>query len=380
MKRIETIEPGIYRRANPRTGRFLPTLWVHYPGPHAKTVHESAQTTSIIAARKFRAKRLEGHRRGEPGRDVEKVRVNELLDVLVVNYEVNNRASLRTLRSHLKVLRPALGHFRAIDCTTDIIERAQLTWQQSGTTNATINRRCSMLRRAFTLARRARKLHLVPYVPRLEEHGVRGRYIPATEAAALQAALPVYLQSFFSFAYENGTRKGQLARTLRRYVDLERGVIAWPPAECKHKEAHTLPLEGIGLDIIESLVARPPLHCPYLFHGPRCAPGHKPSKEYGCIGDFKKAWATACKAAELPVGRKAGGYVFHGTRHSAATNLRAAGLEESDCMRVTGHQTAHVFRHYDLTDTDALRDRITSARRRGTVATLRGREKQKVKK
>jgi hypothetical protein len=31
------------------------------------------------------------------------------------------------------------------------------------------------------------------------------------------------------------------------------------------------------------------LHCRYVFHGPRCAPGRTPSKLYGCVGDFKKA-------------------------------------------------------------------------------------------
>src|SRR5439155_25581894 len=106
----------------------------------------------------------------------------------------------------------------------------------------------------------------------------------------LACGLPAYLQDFFTVAYEYGTRKGQLARTLRRYVSLGRGVIEWPPSECKHQEGHVVPLEGEVLAIIERLTARPPLHCPYVFHGPRCAPGAKPSEVYGCIGDFKKAW------------------------------------------------------------------------------------------
>jgi len=61
------------------------------------------------------------------------------------------------------------------------------------------------------------------------------------------------------------------------------------------------PLEGDGLAIVSRLMARPPLHCPYLFHGPRCAPGHVPSKQYACLGDFKKSWKSACTTAGLPV-------------------------------------------------------------------------------
>ena len=376
-KASETVEPGIFRRMDPRTGKVLPKLWIHYPGPHGKTVREPTGGTGIVAARKLRAKRLEEHGRGEPGRAGEKVRVGELLDALLTNYEINGRASLRTARSHLAVLRPALGTLRVIDCTTDAIERLQQTWQRAGDANATINRRCSTLRRAFTLGRRAGKVHVVPYVPRLEENGTRGRYIPAGDAAKIAAVLPATLQPFFAFAYEHGTRKGQLARTLRRYVDLERGVITWPPEECKQREAHTIPLEGEGLAMVEALMRRPPLHCPYLFHGPRCAPGRKPSKAYGCVGDFRKAWVTACGKAGVVVGRASGGYTFHGTRHSAATNLRAGGLEEIDAMRVTGHQTAHVFRHYDIGNVDALRERLARARGRGPVAPLSGSEKQR---
>ena len=33
------------------------------------------------------------------------------------------------------------------------------------------------------------------------------------------------------------------------------------------------------------------------------------------------------------------------TLSPAATNLRAGGMDEADAMKVTGHQTAHVFRH-----------------------------------
>jgi len=362
------IEPGIFKRIDPRSGKVLPKLWIHYPGRDGKTEREPAHTTSAVTARKLRAKRMEEHGRGEPGRAAEKVRVGELLAALRVDYEVNARASLPTLDSHLAVLRPAFGHLRALDVTTDRVQRRQREWQEAGTSNATINRRGNILRRAFNLGRQAGRLHVVPYIPRLEEHSPRGRYIARADADAIRTRLPDYLHDFFTVAYENGTRKGQLSRSLRRYVHLGRGVIEWPPSECKHAEAHVVPLEGEVLAIVERLMARPPLHCPYLFHGPRCAPGAKPSDAYGCLGDFKKAWRAACKAAGFPVGRKAGGYVFHHTRNTAATNLRAGGMDEADAMKITGHQTAHVFRHYDIGNVEALRERLT--RSRATVARL----------
>src|SRR5262249_37421229 len=151
--------------------------------------------------------------------------------------------------------------------------------------------------------------------------------------------------------------------------DLARGVIEWPAEECKRDRPHVVPLEPGGtLDIVTRLMAegRRRLWCPYLFHGASCAAGRRPSKRYGCIGDFKKAWESACERAGFPVGRKRGGFVFHHTRNSAVTNLVAGGVPEGDAMKVTGHQTAHVFRYYDLGDIEALRVRL--AQRRAYVA------------
>jgi hypothetical protein len=97
-------------------------------------------------------------------------------------------------------------------------------------------------------------------------------------------------------------------------------------------------------------------------HGPRCAPGSTPSRRYGCVGDFKKAWHTALRKADLPVGRKAGGFVFHHTRNTAATEMRAGGMDEADAMLVGGWRTTHVFKHYNLGNVDALRQRLSAAR------------------
>jgi hypothetical protein len=37
-------------------------------------------------------------------------------------------------------------------------------------------------------------------------------------------------------------------------------------------------------------------------------------------------------------------------------------MEEADAMKITGHQTAHVFRHYDLGNIDVLRERLAGSR------------------
>jgi integrase len=127
----------------------------------------------------------------------------------------------------------------------------------------------------------------------------------------------------------------------------------------KAKFPHVLPLDGRAKDIIEARHASRKLPCRYVFHGPHCAPGRKASKQYGCVGDFKKA----CKTAGFPVGRKAGGFVFHNTRHTAVTNLVNAGVPAHEAQAVSGHRTRSVFDRYSI----PLKEQTRGALRRQTA-------------
>ena len=128
----------------------------------------------------------------------------------------------------------------------------------------------------------------------------------------------------------------------------------------KAKRDVVLPLDGRPLAIIVERHGARRLHWRYVFHGPRCRPGHVPSKRYGCIGDFKKAWTTTCKKAGFAVGRKGGGFTFHNTRHTAVTNLVNAGVPAHEAMAVSGHRTRSVFDRYSI----PLKHQTRSAMRR----------------
>src|SRR5262245_14188516 len=110
--------------------------------------------------------------------------------------------------------------------------------------------------------------------PRRTQHGL------TTMRRTLQTLTTRRIDGRTKLAVAVRTFKAEITRDLdgdlsrAQQLILERGVIAWPPSECKADEAHVIPLEGVGLAIVERLMARPRLHCPYLFHGPDCAPGH----------------------------------------------------------------------------------------------------------
>jgi integrase len=360
---VVVVERGIFRRISPRTGEILPTLYFHYT-QDGRVRQESAHTTSIRAARTQRAERLAAVASGE---EVARGRLTiaELLAELARDYERNEQTSLPSLRGSIRAwLAAGIGALRPQALRPEQITAIGDGWKRAGLSNATINRRNAALRRAYSLACHTGLVRAVPYFAMRDEtrRRTRRRYVPPADAILLLEHLPSYAAIFVEFALENGIRRGQLARTLRRFVDLERAVIAWPPEECKAREPHVLPLEGRSLALVDRALEAARPWCPYLFHGRWCRGGRRPSKKYGCLGDFRKTWASACAAADLPVGTVAGGYVFHDTRRTAATMLRAGGLDEARTMQVTGHKTVHVFREYNLEDVEKLREELTKAR------------------
>jgi integrase len=361
-KFIEAVERGIFRRKDPKTGALLAPLWILYR-KHGKPVQESTKQTSVAVARTLLAQRVAAVSTGAtiPSGSLT---VDEMLARYLADQERNARAQLRTVRGHVAVIAKLIGTRRAREITTADIERLQDGWL--GTiTNATINRRCEVLRCAFSLAVRRGDLAGRPYVPRLVHHAERGKYIPPSERVILAEHLPDYVAPFLEFASLYGIRRGQLSITEKTWVDLERGTITWPPTATKPRELHSIPIEGTGRAIVERLLAdgekRP--WCKYLFHGKRCAPGRRGVRRYGCIGDFKKAWNAACKAAGLPVGRKAGGFVFHHTRNTAVTDMLASGvLSTADAMAISNHKTESMVKHYNLGNIEGLRERLAAAR------------------
>lgn len=67
------------------------------------------------------------------------------------------------------------------------------------------------------------------------------------------------------------------------------------------------------------------------------------------IWALDSAWARACKRAGVKIR-------FHGLRHTAITNYRAAGVEEGSIMAISGHKTRAVFDRYGIQPQGQLRE------------------------
>jgi len=66
------------------------------------------------------------------------------------------------------------------------------------------------------------------------------------------------------------------------------------------------------------------------------------------IGDTRKAWATACKAAGCP------GLLYHDLRRSFAKDAMDAGADPKTVMDIGGWRTVSMFHRYRITDTKQM--------------------------
>ena len=116
-----------------------------------------------------------------------------------------------------------------------------------------------------------------------------------------------------------------------RDVDLAGKVVRLRPEISKNKDGRLLPLSGELLEIIERARQMRRLDCVFVFH-----------TEGQAIGDFRRAWKTACKATGL------NGTIVHDLRRTAVRNMVRAGIPERVAMSLSGHKTRSIFDRYNI--------------------------------
>jgi integrase len=269
-----------------------------------------------------------------------RVRIDELIEDLVTEYQTNKRRSIDVLKIRCKKhILPFFGGRRASTVASSDINRFIISRQNAGASNAEINRELSALKRAFSLAIEAGTLITKPHIPMLEEDNVRTGFFEREQFEALRRYLPDHVKPVANFAYITGWRiKSEILMLQWRQIDFEAGTIMLDPGTTKNKEGRVFPLTHELRALMEEQRAKTDalqrersILCPWVFH-----------KEGVPFKSFRKSWASACRMAGLP------GRIPHDFRRTAVRNLVRVGVPERVAMQLTGHKTRSVFERYNI--------------------------------
>jgi len=343
---------SIFRRkqklADGRT-RELPTLWIkYYQGGRA--IRESTGTTKETVARRILRAREGDVERGIPiAPRMGRVTFEEAAADLITDYTVNKRKSLTYQQRRVEVLRPTFQGRRLLSITTTDVRGYVAERQRAGAANATSSRELAALKRMFSLAVQAGKLHAKPYIPMLREDNVRRGFFEADQFAAVRDNLSEALRPLMTFAYLTGWRlKSEVVPLEWRQVDWRGRVVRLDPGSTKNRDGRSFPfttaLETLLREqfVIHERLKKANQIVSLVFHR-----GGEP------IRDYRGAWITACRRAGCP------GRIPHDFRRTAVRNLERAGVPRSSAMAMVGHRTEAIYRRYAIVDAGALRDAAT---------------------
>jgi integrase len=308
-----------------------------------QTTGKTDQKTAIAWARDFiEQRRLHG-------RAPEKVKVGDLLDLVLRDYEQSNRPDSLTIFAEPSIrlhLRPSLGHLRAGEVSTEQIEDYKEKKRRAGLAPATINKHLALLRRGFTLGYEHRPPLVdrarVPIIRKLRENNTRKGFFEPEEFERMVKFLPEPINHLTRFAYQTGCRREEVRTLNWSQIDLKEWIVRLEPGTTKNEQGRTFHLVGNLRQAFEDLKrARDRDHprCPWVF-----------SRNGREVKDWREAWDSACKQAGIVDDAGEPAKLFHDLRRSGVRNLRRSGVSETVAMRISGHKTRAVFDRYNIVD------------------------------
>lgn len=325
----------IYRRKDSKN------YWIKY-SKNGKPYYEATKSDKLSVAEKLLKLREGEIQQGKlPGIVFERVKFEDLIKDLLLDYRVNQKRSVARAERSARYLLEEFEGMKAVEVNTTRIKELIEKRKAQGFSNGSINRELAALKRAFNLAIRCTppKVSVVPYIPMLKENNVRKGFVEYEEFAALRDALPFYLKPVLTFGYFTGWRRGEILGLRWNQVNLREGIVRLEPGETKNDEGRTVYLEPELWEMMKDLHKNRRLDCQNVFH-----------LNGNDLSDFRKSWKKAC----IKIGRP--GLLFHDLRRSGVRNMVRAGIPERVCMAISGHKTRSVFDRYNIVSQEDLKE------------------------
>jgi integrase len=271
--------------------------------------------------------------------------VYELLGLVLRDYEVAKKRSVRTLKYRLKNLDDFFGREKlAKDVTAEDVENYILlrrTQERLGkkTAEATIRVELAALKRGFNLAARLRRgltLNDIPAFPVIpnESLNVRHGFLRTDQVHRVMSFLDADLADLVEFLFATAWRFSEAAQRLKwQNVEDDRLWIA----TSKSGHPRTIPIAGDLVSIMQRRLRRK--NGDFVFH-----------REGRQIVSFQWHWKRAVARA----GYEDRKWVVHDLRRSAIVRMIEAGIDQKTVMEWSGHRTDSVFRRYMIVTMDRM--------------------------
>jgi len=358
------------------------TWWIKFR-QFGRVIRESSGSSDRTKAEKLLLKRNAALEEGRTINErLNKCKVDRLLDLVLTDQETKKRKDRSTVARRIRLhIRPALGWRVAASVTTETLLRYIEKRQGEGAAPATIDHDLTIIGRAFKLGRLARLVDQAPPIEKLPVNNARQVYFKRGDFERVLSHLPthkgahLYVAPVLRFAHHTGWRKTETLSLTWKQVDFEAGTIRLAAATTKSGKPRLCPFTPELRAILEAqrvytdtVNRERGILCPWVFH-----------REGERVRNFYTAWHSACLAAglaqRLPDGRIRNEYRPHDLRRTAARNFARAGLSEQVAMKFTGHETAIMYRRYNVTDEDDMRaaaERLAEFQRMESAALAEG--------
>ncbi len=235
-----------------------------------------------------------------------------------------------------------MGSFSLADVTPALIAeyRSKLALEKSERkgakrSNATVNRYCSVLSHAFTIAVKEwgwMQENPMMKIKKLKEPRGRVRFLNDEERERLleacQESSSPLLYILVVLGISTGARKMEIRSLEWKDVDLNRGMIILH--DTKNGERRSLPLVGIAKDLMKALYKNRNENTNLVF----------PAKNLQNPIDIRTPFETALEKAEIEDFR------WHDLRHSCASYLAMNGATSAEIAGVLGHKTLSMVKRY----------------------------------
>lgn len=336
--------PGVYRATyrDKRTGKlkqastWLATYW----DPHRhRTVKEYGFPTARAAQTRRADLASTAGRLASGDVSAGTITVEQLLALVIDDYEVHARRSTKEARERARLLLESFGpNFLARNVDERAINRHIRRMRSEGYAVATINRSLALLKRGFRLAHRRMPALVVPYIGLLDERAnVRQGFFEAKDLERIIAHLPAEARPIIRALHLTGWRRGEILS--RKWTDLEGGFLLLRPGETKNGRGRAFPLApDLG-----RLLKGVPRTGPLIFRNP----------PKGADGWLRTAWDRARASAGLPRA------LMHDLRRTAARDLVRAGVDRDTAKKILGHETDSIFTRYRIVAGDDLQHAAT---------------------